>query len=82
MVDNNMALISSNKITKINKNSRVQKETECTYNVFTVNEITYIQFDTYGNSERKSESKSSQTIQFDKETTKYIIEILNNEFDL
>ena len=77
-----MALISSNKITKINKNSRVQKETECTYNVFTVNEITYIQFDTYGNSERKSESKSSQTIQFDKETTKYIIEILNNEFDL
>jgi len=29
-----MALILSNKITKINKNSRVQKETECTYNVF------------------------------------------------
>ena len=29
-----MALILSNKITKINKNSRVQKETECTYNIF------------------------------------------------
>ena len=77
-----MALILSNKITKISKNSRVQKETECTYNVFHVNETKYIQFDTYGTSERKSESRSSQTIQFDKETAKYIIEILQNEFDL
>lgn len=77
-----MALILSNKITKISKNSRVQKETECTYNVFHVNETKYIQFDTYGTPERKSESKSSQTIQFDKETAKYIIEILKNEFDL
>ena len=33
-----MALITSKKITKINKNSRVQKETNCTYNVFNVNE--------------------------------------------
>ena len=41
-----MALILSNKITKINKNSRVQKLTECTYNVFNANERKYIQFDT------------------------------------
>lgn len=77
-----MALVIKQKIMKINKNSRVQKETECTYNVFEIDEIMYIQFDTYGSSERKSESKSSQTIQFDKETAKYIIEILKNEFDL
>lgn len=51
-----MALIVQQKITKINKNSRIQKETECTYNVFSVNERKYIQFDTYGTSERKSES--------------------------
>ena len=51
-------------ITKINKNSRVQKETNCTYNVFNFNENKYIQFDTYGTSERKSESKSSQTKQY------------------
>lgn len=48
-----MALIVQQKITKINKNSRIQKETECTYNVFSVNERKYIQFDTYGTSERK-----------------------------
>ena len=77
-----MALIVQQKITKINKNSRIQKETECTYNVFHVNETKYIQFDTYGTSERKSESKSSQTIQFDKETAEYLIQILKEEFDL
>lgn len=77
-----MALITSEKITKINKNSRIQKETECTYNVFQIDETKYIQFDTYGTSERKSESKSSQTIQFDKETASYLIEILKNEFSL
>lgn len=77
-----MALITSERITKTNINSRIQKVTKCTYNVFTVNEIKYIQFDTYGTSERKSESKSSQTIQFDKETAEHIIEILQKEFDL
>lgn len=77
-----MALISSNKIIKINKNSRVQKETECTYNVFNADETKYIQFDTYGTSERKSESKSSQTIQFNKETAEHIIRILKTEFNL
>lgn len=51
-------------------------------NIFYDNETKYIQFDTYGTSERKSEPKSSQTIQFDKETAKYIIEVLKNEFDL
>lgn len=77
-----MALIVWQKIIKINKNSRVQKETECTYNVFRINESKYIQFDTYGSSERKSDSKSSQTIQFDKETAKFIIKILKSEFNL
>ena len=77
-----MALIIQQKIKKINKNSRIQKETECTYNVFQIDEIKYIQFDTYGTSERKSESKSSQTIQFDKDTAKYLIEILKSEFNL
>lgn len=77
-----MAFILSNKITKINKNSRVQKEMECTYNVFSVNENGYIQFDTYGTSERKSELKSSQTIQFDRETAEHLIEILKDEFNL
>lgn len=71
-----MALIIKQKIAKRNKNSRVPKEAECTCNVFDTNERKYIQFDTYGTSERQSESKSSQTIQFDKETAKYVIEIL------
>lgn len=75
-----MALIIKQKISKINKNSRVQKETECTYNVFEIDEIKYIQFDTYGTFERKSESKSSQTIQFDKETAEYLIQVLKDEF--
>ncbi len=77
-----MALITSKKITKINKNSRVQKETNCTYNVFNFNENKYIQFDTYGTSERKSESKSSQTIQFNRETAEHLIQILKDEFNL
>jgi len=49
-----MALITSEKITKINKISRIQKEVDCTYNVFNINDTKYIQFDTYGTSERKA----------------------------
>lgn len=77
-----MALITFSKIAKINKNSHIQKETECTYNVFYFDDNKYIQFDTYGTSERKTSPKSSQTIQFSRETAKYLINILKNEFDL
>lgn len=77
-----MARITIKKITKINKKTRIQTETDCTYHTFEEDREKYIQFDTYGTLNRKSESKSSQTIQFDRDTAKYIIEILKREFNL
>jgi hypothetical protein len=79
-----MALVLSNKITRIEKDrNSVHKEVECTYTSFTDTDgRIYVQLDTYGSSSRKIKDKTSQSIQFDKESAQFLIDILSNEFGL
>lgn len=77
-----MALIKPENITKIEKNSRIQKPTDCTYNVFTSSETKYIQLETYGSANRETTPKPSQTIQFDKNTAEYLMKIFIEEFNI
>lgn len=77
-----MALLKIENIIKITKNSHLHKTTDCTYNVFTKDDKKYIQFDTYGSTDRRTTPKPSQTIQFDKSTADFIIGILKKEFDI
>lgn len=77
-----MAKIEIEKINKIEKNSRLHDSSECTYNVFHDGSKKYIQFDTYGSDKRKIQNKVSQSIQFDKATASFLINILKDEFGL
>ena len=77
-----MAKITTDNISKIEKNSRVHEHVACTYNVFYNGEAKLIQFDTYGSQTRAVKDKISQSIQFDKQTAIYIISILKKEFNL
>lgn len=76
-----MALIVKNKISKVNKTrNTVHQETEATYTFFKKEGKSLFQIDTYGTQTRKMTDKISQSIQFDKETAKYLVELLTKEF--
>lgn len=77
-----MAKLEINKIHKIEKNSRLHNSSECTYSIFHDGSDKYIQFDTYGSDKRKLKDKVSQSIQFDKDTASFLIDLLRCEFDL
>lgn len=77
-----MAKIITDNISKIEKNSRIHENVACTYNIFNDNGTKLIQFDTYGSKSRAIKDKISQSIQFDKETAKFIVSILSKEFNL
>lgn len=77
-----MAKITSNNISKIEKNSHIHDDVICTYNVFHQNGTKHIQFDTYGSSTRAIKDKISQSIQFDESTARFIISILKKEFNI
>lgn len=70
-----MAKITTDNITKIEKNSRIHENVACTYNIFNDNGTTLIQFDTYGSKSRTFKDKISQSIQFDKDTAEFIISV-------
>jgi hypothetical protein len=42
----------------------------------------YVQFDTYGRIGRENPEKISQSIQLDKDTAKFLVDILRTEFEL
>ncbi|MCL5071381.1 MAG: methionyl-tRNA formyltransferase [Actinobacteria bacterium] len=78
-----MALIKKEMLTKISKNrNSVHKTTIGTYTIFTNAKEKYFQIDTYGSDDRVMKEKVSQSIQIDRETTKFLIEILKKEFAL
>ena len=60
----------------------LQKKIDSSYFVFTINGEKYFQIDSYGSSDRKTPGKTSQTIQFDMNVAKKLVEILNREFNL
>ena len=72
-------LVDFHKILK--ERNSIKGKIKASYSVFTDGKDKYLQIDMYGGPERKR-SKISQTLQFDRETAKRIIEILKEEFNL
>lgn len=72
-----MALIK--KLDKISRNASVQNPVEATYNVLEKDGQRYLQINTYGSPERKAKEVVSQTIQFDRQAAKELLEIIKNE---
>lgn len=78
-----MALIVTSDLTELDKErNAVHENVIATYSVFDINGKKYFQIDTYGRSSRKYQDKISQSIQFDIETAKYLIQLLKKEFDV
>lgn len=75
-----MALIK--KLVKISKNSRLQAEADCTYNIIVEGGEKYLQINTYGSSERVHKNAASQTLQLNKQSANQLIEIIKKEFIL
>ena len=76
-----MAQISLDSIKKIEKyRNSVHEKVHATYTVFEADGKKYVQLDTYGRIDRENPEKISQSIQFDKETAGFIINLLVNEF--
>lgn len=78
-----MAQIDLKNIEKIEKNrNSVHDKVYTTYTVFNVGSDRYLQIDTYGKGDRENPGKISQSLQFDKETANFIVELLRREFDI
>lgn len=78
-----MAQISLESIQKIEKQrNTIHEKVDTTYTVFEMEGHKYVQFDTYGRMGRENPEKISQSFQLDKESARYIVKLLINEFDL
>lgn len=78
-----MAQIDINKIEKLTKDrNTIHDKVYTTYSSFDSYGTHYVQIDTYGRSDRELPGKISQSIQFDKETAAYMVNLLKREFDL
>lgn len=79
-----MARINIDTIEKLNKDrNTVRTPVTATYTMFdTVDGEHYVQIDTYGKNDREIPGKASQSIQFDKESAKFLVDLLKKEFDL
>lgn len=78
-----MAQIDLNNIKQIvTQRNTVQDKVYTTYSVFYDGREKYLQLDTYGKSDREIPGKISQSIQIDKETARYLVSLLQSEFDL
>lgn len=60
----------------------VHDKVSCSYTSFENKGIKYLQIDTYGSMERETPGKLSQSIQFDKESAKFLVDLLITEFKL
>ena len=74
---------------KIDEIERVEKERNTiheavytTYSVFEKDGNKYVQLDTYGKDGRDIPGKISQSIQFDEESARYIVDLLAKEFGM
>ena len=78
-----MARLNLDNIKKIEKDRvSVHTKVTTTYSVFDVNSENYVQIDTYGKNDRAIPEKISQSIQFDRESAKFFVKLLINEFEL
>lgn len=78
-----MAQINLNSIKRIEKQRNVvHDEVYSTYSVFEINGERYVQLDTYGRVDRENPEKLSQTVQLNRDTAKFLVDLLSREFDL
>lgn len=78
-----MAQINLKNIKKIEKSrNTVHDKVYTTYTIFNVAGDRYVQIDTYGKIGRENPEKISQSIQFDKQTAEFIVELLKKEFEI
>lgn len=78
-----MAQIDIRTIERLNKErNTIHEKVYATYSTFDSYCEHYVQIDTYGRSDREQPGKISQSIQFDKETASYLVDLLKKEFDL
>lgn len=76
-----MAQIDLKNIKKANKErNSIHEKVYTTYSVFEENGEKYVQIDTYGKSSREIPGKISQSIQFDKVTAEFLVNLLKQEF--
>lgn len=75
-----MALIKKSNIVREDKErNNVHSEVPVSYTVFEDNGKKYFQIDTFGKSTRQHPEKISQSLQFDQETAKFIIQLIVDE---
>ena len=78
-----MAQISLSSIRKIEKyRNTVHDKVHATYTIFEMDGEKYVQIDTYGRIDRENPEKISQTLQFDRATAKFLVNLLCEEFDI
>lgn len=76
-----MALLSAGKLSRTEKErNSIHRPTTATYTSFILQDKRYFQIDTYGSDDRIMPEKISQSIQFDEETAKVIVDLLKKEF--
>lgn len=77
-----MAQLDLNNIEKLDKTrNTVHEKVYTTYTCFEQYGDKYVQIDTYGKSDRDMPGKISQTVQLNKETAKFLVELLIKEFE-
>lgn len=78
-----MAQIDIRTVEKLDKDRvMVHDKVYTTYSVFDKDGKHYVQIDTYGHSNRAIPGKISQSIQLDKDTAAYLVDLLKSEFEL
>ncbi len=78
-----MARIDFSAIKKIEKTrNTIHEPVPTTYTVFTHGTDKFVQVDMYGRTDRENPEKISQSFQFDRESAKYLVNLLVREFDL
>lgn len=78
-----MAQIDIKTIKKLDKErNNVHEKVFTTYSIFEIDGEKYVQFDTYGKSNREIPGKISQSIQINEESAKYIADMLKKEFNI
>lgn len=78
-----MAQLNLTNIKRIEKyRNTVHEKAFSTYTVFNKGEDKYFQIDTYGKVDRKIPEKVSQSLQFDREAARFLVDALTREFNL
>lgn len=78
-----MARINLEKFKRLEKErNTVHAKVVATFSVFKAHGEKYFQIDTYGNSDREMPEKISQSLQLDRTTAEYLVNLISEEFSL